>query len=77
LEEDKKGLWIIRLHYDYSRLDVAKKWLLGKKCVCNIREKGEHGNIMYSYHCNGKCLMASHSSCWCLNLLRVLKKGRE
>jgi hypothetical protein len=25
LEEDKKGLWIIRLHYDYSRLDVAKK----------------------------------------------------
>jgi hypothetical protein len=36
-----------------SRLDVAKKLLLGKKCVCDIGEKGgKYGNRMYSYYCN-------------------------
>jgi hypothetical protein len=33
-----RGLWIIPL-YD-SRLDVAKRVLLGKKCACNIEDKG-------------------------------------
>ncbi len=36
-KEDKKRLWII---YLYSRLDMAWKVLLGKKCVCDIGEKG-------------------------------------
>jgi hypothetical protein len=71
LEEDKRGLWIICLHYDYSKLDVIRKILLGKKCVCNVEERGDYGSIMYSYHCNGKWLMVFHSYCWCLNLLRI------
>ncbi len=46
-----KGLCIIPL-YDF-RLDVAKKVLLGKKCVgARIREK--HGRILYLVLYNGK-----------------------
>jgi hypothetical protein len=45
LEEDKRGLWIICLHYDYSRLDVVRKILLRKKCVCNIGEREESMEI--------------------------------
>ncbi len=37
-EEHKKGLWINPL---YSRLDVAKRVLLGKKYVCGIGEREE------------------------------------
>jgi hypothetical protein len=35
-EEDKKGLWINPL---YSRLDVAKKVLLGKKYVVALEKE--------------------------------------
>jgi hypothetical protein len=41
--EDKKGLWIIFLkywkYYDF-KLDVVRKILLRKKCVCDIEERG-------------------------------------
>jgi len=58
--------------YDYSRLDVARIFFLGKKCVCDMGERGgEYGSRMYSYHCNAKWLTNSHSFCWCLVLLRI------
>jgi hypothetical protein len=33
------SFFCIRYYYD-SRLDVARKIILGKKCVCDIGEKG-------------------------------------
>jgi hypothetical protein len=35
---------------------------LGKKCVCNIENRGEYGSRMYSYFVNGKWLMDFHGS---------------
>jgi hypothetical protein len=64
--------------YDYFRLDVAIIVFLGKKCVCDMGEKGgKYGNRMYSCHCNEKWLMDSHNSYWCLVLFRVWKERRE
>jgi hypothetical protein len=54
-----RGLWIIPL-YDY-RLDVAKKVLLGKKCVCDIEDRGGmYESILYFDSCNGKWLKVCH-----------------
>jgi hypothetical protein len=48
--------------YD-SKLDVAKKILLGKKCVCDIENRvGEYGSKLYFHNHNGKWLMDSHGS---------------
>jgi hypothetical protein len=48
--------------YD-SRMDVVRRVLLGKKCVCDIGMRGgNYGSRMYSYHCNGKWLMDFHGS---------------
>ncbi len=47
--------------YD-SRLDVARRVLLGKKCACDIEKRREYGSIMYSYFGNGKWLMDFHGS---------------
>jgi hypothetical protein len=50
----------IQYYYD-SKLDVVRRIVLGKECVCDIGKKGgEYGNKMYSYHCNGKWLMDSY-----------------
>jgi hypothetical protein len=35
-KEDKKGLWIISF---FLKLDMVGKVVLGKKCVCDIREE--------------------------------------
>jgi hypothetical protein len=44
-------------------LDVARRVILGKKCVCDNGERGgEYGNKMYSFHSNGKWLMEFHVS---------------
>jgi hypothetical protein len=65
LGEDKKGLGVIPLYskyYDF-RLDVDRRVLFKKKCVCDIGERGgEYGSRMYFYHCNGKWLLDSHVS---------------
>ncbi len=54
-------------NYDF-KLDVAKRFFLGKKCVCDIGEKGgEYGSRMYSYHYNGKWL--KDLNVFCVNLL--------
>ncbi len=44
------GLSIIPLHLKYCdyRLDVPRRILLGKKCICDIGEKGgKYGSRMY------------------------------
>ncbi len=52
-------LWIIPL-YDY-RLDAVRIILLGKKCVCEIEDKGgKYGNILYFDSCNRKWLKVYH-----------------
>jgi hypothetical protein len=51
--------------YD-SSLDVAWKILLGKKCVCDIRDRdGKYGNILNFDSCNGK-MVESNSYCFVL-----------
>jgi hypothetical protein len=58
---------------DYNfRLDVVRKVLLGKKCVCDIEKKGrKYGSKFYFDYCNGKWLMYFHVSCWCLVLFKI------
>jgi hypothetical protein len=51
-------LWIILL-YD-SRLNVVKRVLLGKMCVCEIDDNGKYGNILYFDSCNKKWLKVYH-----------------
>jgi hypothetical protein len=49
--------------YDF-RLNVVKKVLLRKNCVC-VRREEEHGRILYLMLCNGellkdvKCILSS------------------
>ncbi len=44
------------------RLDVVRKVLLGKKCVCDIRYRGgKNGNILYFESYNGKWLKVYHN----------------
>jgi hypothetical protein len=46
--------------YDF-RLDVARRILLGKKCVCDIRNiGGKYGSILYFDSCNGSLLKIYH-----------------
>jgi hypothetical protein len=46
--------------YD-SKLDVVRRVLLGKKCVCDIGDKGgKYGNILYFDSCNEKWLKVYH-----------------
>ncbi len=53
-------------------LDMARKVLLGKKCVCDIKEIGrKHGSKLYFDYCNGKWLMYFHVSCWHLVIFRI------
>ncbi len=52
-------MWIILL-YD-SRLNVIKRGFLGKKCVCDIEDRGgKYENILYFDSCNGKWLKIYH-----------------
>jgi hypothetical protein len=37
------------LSYLYSRLGVPRKALFGKKCVCDLGEKGEHGRFSWLF----------------------------
>jgi hypothetical protein len=50
-----------RRYYDF-KLDVAKRVLLGKKCVCDIEKRGgKYGNKLYFDYCNRKWLMDEFS----------------
>jgi hypothetical protein len=54
-----RRFWIILL-YDF-RLDVVKKFFLGKKCVCEIEDRGgKYGNILYFDSYNRKWLKVYH-----------------
>ncbi len=45
------------IHYD-SKLDVVRRVLLKKKCVCDIEKRGwESRSKLYFNYCNGKWLM--------------------
>ncbi len=49
-------------YYD-SILDVDRRVLFKKKCVCDIGERGgDYASRMYFYHCNEKWLMDFHVS---------------
>ncbi len=57
------GSFPLYFRYYDSRLNVVRKILLEKRCVCDIGNVGEeYGSIMYSYDCIGKWLMDSHES---------------
>jgi hypothetical protein len=50
----------------YSNLDVARKVLLGKKCVCDIRNSGgKYGSILNFDSYNGK-MVENNSYCFVL-----------
>ncbi len=54
-----RGLWIIPLYE--LKLDVVKRILLGKKCVCDIIDRGgKYENILYFDSCNRKWLKVHH-----------------
>ncbi len=42
---------------------MARRFLLGKKCVCDIGERRvEYGSRVYFYYCDEKWLMDFHGS---------------
>jgi hypothetical protein len=54
--------------YD-SKLDVARRVLLGKKCVCEIENRDEkYGNSLYFDSCNKK-MVENISHCFYFVLL--------
>ncbi len=64
-------LWCMEKYYDL-KLNMIKKVFWGKKCVCDIGERGKkYGNKLYFDNCNGKWLMDFHIFCRCLYLLRI------